>query len=56
MQHRLELGELPTQHPGDQFQLFVDRVGVALGEDRADRGGDHLGRPLETWASRLSVK
>jgi hypothetical protein len=45
-EHSLQLGELAAQHPGDHVQLFVDMVGVGLGEDGADGGGDHLGRAL----------
>jgi hypothetical protein len=42
-QHRLQLGELPSQHPGDHVQLLMNMGGVGLGEDGADGGGDHLG-------------
>jgi hypothetical protein len=45
-QHRLELGELAAQHPGDHVQLLVNMGSVGLGKDRPDGGGDHLGRPL----------
>jgi hypothetical protein len=34
--------ELAAQHPGDHVQLLMDMGGVGLGEDRADRRGDHL--------------
>jgi hypothetical protein len=43
-EHRLQLGELAAQHPGDDVQLLVDVGGVRLGEDGADGGGDHLRR------------
>jgi hypothetical protein len=42
-QHPLELGELPSQHPGDDIQLLMDMVSVGLGEDGADGRGHHLG-------------
>ena len=41
-QHRFDLGELPSEHGGDDVELFADVRGVGLGEDGADRGGDHL--------------
>ena len=39
--HRLELRELPSQHPGDDIHLFVDVGGVGLGEYGADGGTGH---------------
>jgi hypothetical protein len=45
-EHDLELGELPTQHPGDDIELVVNVGGIRLGEDGADGGRHHLGRAL----------
>jgi hypothetical protein len=45
-QHRLQLAELPAQHPRDHIELLMDMGGIRLGENRADGGRDHLGRPL----------
>jgi hypothetical protein len=42
-QHRLELGELASQHPGDDIKLIVDVGGIRLGEDGSDGRRDHLG-------------
>jgi hypothetical protein len=41
-EHRLDLGELFAEHRGDDLELLMDVLGVGLGEDRADRCGDHL--------------
>src|SRR4029450_4800659 len=41
-QHRLDLGELAAEHAGDDLELGADAGLVGLGEDGADRGGDHL--------------
>jgi hypothetical protein len=41
-QHRLDLRKLPAQHAGDHVELGAHVLGIGLGEDRADRGGDHL--------------
>jgi hypothetical protein len=38
-----DLGELSAEHRGDDLELVANVFGVGLGEDRADRGGDHLG-------------
>jgi hypothetical protein len=35
-------GQLAAQHGGDGVELLADVLGVALGEDGADRRGDHL--------------
>jgi hypothetical protein len=37
---------MATEHAGDDVELGVHVLGVGLGEDRADRGGDHLGVAL----------
>jgi hypothetical protein len=50
-QHRLHLRELAAEHAGDDVELGVHVFGVGLGEDGADRGGDHLGAPFGTRAS-----
>jgi hypothetical protein len=42
-EHRLDLRELAAEHAGDDVELGVHVLGVGLGEDRADRRGDHLG-------------
>ncbi len=41
-QHGFDLGELAAEHAGDGVELFAHVLGVWLGEDGADRGGDHL--------------
>lgn len=41
-EHLLDLGQLLAQHRGDDLELLGDVLGIGLGEDRADRGGDHL--------------
>ena len=40
------LGNCRPSMRGDDVELLADVLGVGLGEDRADRGGDHLGRAL----------
>jgi hypothetical protein len=45
-EHGLDLRELPAEHAGDDVELGVHVGGVGLGEDGADRGGDHLGVAL----------
>ena len=45
-EHLRDLGELLAEHRRDDLELLVDVLGVGLGEDRADRGGDHLGVAL----------
>jgi hypothetical protein len=42
-QHRLELGELAAEHPGDDVELVMHVGGVRLSEDGPDGRGDHLG-------------
>jgi hypothetical protein len=44
--HRFELGQLAAEHAGDGVELLADMLGVWLGEDGADRRGDHLGGSL----------
>nr|WP_227012984.1 MULTISPECIES: hypothetical protein [unclassified Pseudonocardia] len=34
---------MTAEHAGDHLELVTDHVSLGLGEDRADRGGDHLG-------------
>ena len=41
-EHLLDLGQLLAEHRGDDLELLGDVLGVGLGEDGADRGGDHL--------------
>ena len=41
-EHLLDLGQALAEHRGDVLELLVDVRGVRLGEDRADRRGDHL--------------
>jgi hypothetical protein len=53
-QHRLDLGELAAEHPGDGLELLVDVLVVGLGEDRADGCGDHLGRALGDLAEHVA--
>ncbi len=43
-QQRFDLGELGAEHAGDGVQLSAHEVGAGLGEDRADRRGDHFPR------------
>src|SRR5581483_6099863 len=43
-EHGGDGGELPAELVGDGLELFGDGGCVGLGEDRADGGGDHLGR------------
>jgi hypothetical protein len=45
-QHRFDLGQLAAEHVRDGVELLTDVFGVGLGEDGADRRGDHLGRAL----------
>ncbi len=45
-EHRLDLGQLPAEHASDDIELLLDVLGIRLGEDRADRRGDHLGVAL----------
>jgi hypothetical protein len=45
-EHRLNLGQLPAEHPGDDVKLLLDVLGVGLREDGSDGGGDHLGVAL----------
>jgi hypothetical protein len=45
-QHGLDGRELPAEHAGDDVELGADVLGVGLGEDRPDCGGDHLGVAL----------
>jgi hypothetical protein len=42
-EHRLHLGELAAEHPGDHVQLLADLDGTGLGEDSADGRSDYLG-------------
>nr|WP_042791754.1 hypothetical protein [Mycobacterium avium] len=42
-QHRFDLGQLAAEHAGDGVELLSHMFGVGLGEDGADRCGDHLG-------------
>jgi hypothetical protein len=53
-QHRLDLGELAAEHPGNHLELLVDVLGVRLGEDGADGGGDHLGRAFGDLAQDVA--
>jgi hypothetical protein len=53
-QHRLDLGELAPKHGRDGVQLLMDVLVVGLGEDRANRGGDHLGRALGDLAKHVA--
>ncbi len=41
-EHGLDLGKLPAEHGCDDVELVADVLGAGWGEDRADRGGDHL--------------
>ena len=41
-QHRLDLAVSAAEHAGDDVELGADVFGVGLGEDGADRRGDHL--------------
>jgi hypothetical protein len=54
-QHLFHGGELPAEH-GEDLPLVADHVGLGLGEDGADRGGDHLRRTLGTRARTLRTK
>jgi len=45
-QHGLHFRQLPAEHAGDDVELLAHLGGVGLGEDGADRGGDHLGVAL----------
>ena len=45
-QHGFDFGQLPPEHAGDGVELLTHVGGVGLGEDGADRRGDHLRRPL----------
>ncbi len=45
-QHRLDLQKLTAEHAGDDVELGAHVLGVGLGEDRPDGGGDHLGVAL----------
>lgn len=45
-QHGFDLGQLAAEHARDGVELLADVLGVGLGEDSADRRGDHLGRPF----------
>jgi hypothetical protein len=38
-----EGGELASEHVGHEVDLVADLGLAGLGEDRANRGGDHLG-------------
>ena len=42
-QHGLQLGELASEHPGDDVELVLYVGGVRLREDGTDGRGDHLG-------------
>ena len=56
-QHRLDLGELPAEHAGDDVELVADVVGVGLGEDRCGpRRRPSRRCPSGTWASTLRRK
>lgn len=41
-QHGFDFGRSPGKHAGDHDELVTNHLGLGLGEDRADRGGDHL--------------
>jgi len=49
-------GELAFEHVGNEIDLGADFVLAGLGEDRADRRGDHLVVALLTFASTLRMK
>jgi hypothetical protein len=44
-EHGFDFGELPAEHAGDDVELAADAGRVGLGEDGADRGGDHVAVP-----------
>jgi hypothetical protein len=45
-QHGFDLGQLAAEHVRDGVELLTDMLGAGLGENGADRCGDHLGRSL----------
>ena len=55
-EHLLDIAQLLAEHRGDDLELLVDVLGVGLGEDGADRCGDHLGVAIGTTARTLRMK
>ena len=54
-EHVGDVGELELERGGDLVELVGDVVPVGLGEDRADRRGDHLGLGLAApWPARCA--
>jgi hypothetical protein len=52
--HLLDLRQLPAQHRRDGLELLVDVGSIRLGEDRADRSGDHFSVPAGHLGEHVS--
>jgi hypothetical protein len=52
-QHRLQLAELPAQHPRDHIELLMDVGGIRLGEIVRMAVATISADPLGTWGRTL---